>query len=158
MPIRIRGDSQWNVPEPELTLVINRYLEIVGFCVGNDVSSRDIEGLNPLYLPQAKIYNGSCALGPGILLAEVEQLRDLPIGVEILRAGDVVFQGQTRSSRMKRSLKELVAFLGWELDFPQGVFLMTGTGIVPPDKFTLQPGDVIRITIGSLTLENEVQA
>jgi len=158
MPIRIRGDSRWNVPEPEMTLVINSRREIVGYCVGNDVSSRDIEGLNPLYLPQAKIYNGSCALGPGILLTEVEQLRDLPIGVEILRAGDVVFQGQTRSSRMKRSLKELVAFLGRELDFPQGVFLMTGTGIVPPDKFTLQPGDVIRITIGSLTLENEVQA
>ena len=145
MSIRIRRDSGWNVPEPELTLVINRCREIVGFCVGNDVSSRDIEGENPLYLPQAKVYNGSCALGPGILLAEPNELRDLPIQMEILRGGAQLFQGETRSSHMKRSLEELVAYLGRELDFPQGVFLMTGTGIVPPDDFTLKVGDVVRI-------------
>lgn len=155
-PIHIRRDSHWNVPEPELTLVVNSQQEIVGFCIGNDVSSRDIEGANPLYLPQAKIYNGSAALGPGILLAEAEQLRDLPIRIEIIRSNKAIFQAETRSSQMKRSLEELVAFLGRELDFPQGVFLMTGTGIVPPDEFTLQPDDVVRINIGSLRLENEV--
>jgi 2-dehydro-3-deoxy-D-arabinonate dehydratase len=158
MPIRIRQDSQWNVPEPELTLVINRHQDIVGFCVGNDVSSRDIEGENPLYLPQAKIYNQSCALGPGILINQAEDLRDVRIQMEIIRTEDIVFQGQTRSSHMRRSPEDLVTFLGKELDFPHGVFLMTGTGIVPSDEFTLQPGDVVRITIDSLILENEVQS
>ena len=157
MPIRIRRDSGWNVPEPEMTLVVNCCREIVGFCVGNDVSSRDIEGENPLYLPQAKVYNGSCALGPGILLAEPDALGDLPIQMEILRDGARLFLGETRSSHMKRSLEELVAYLGRELAFPQGVFLMTGTGIVPPDTFTLEVGDVVRISIGSLNLENEVE-
>jgi 2-dehydro-3-deoxy-D-arabinonate dehydratase len=157
MPIRVRPDSRWNVPEPELTLVINAHGEIVGYCVGNDVSSRDIEGENPLYLPQAKIYNGSCALGPGIQLGEVGQLRDLAIQIDIVRQGDVIFRDETRSSRMKRSLEELAEYLTRELDFPDGVFLMTGTGIVPPDTFTLTPGDVVRITIASLTLENPVQ-
>jgi 2-dehydro-3-deoxy-D-arabinonate dehydratase len=156
MPIRIRQDSHWNVPEPELTLVINGRKEIVGFCVGNDVSSRDIEGANPLYLPQAKIYNGSCALGPGIFLAEADQLLDLAIQMDIMRAGEVVYQGETRSSEMKRTLSELVDYLTQEIDFPYGVFLMTGTGIVPTDDFSLQPGDVVRITIGSLQLENTV--
>ncbi len=155
-PIRIRDDSQWNVPEPELTLVINGHREIVGFCVGNDVSSRSIEGQNPLYLPQAKIYTGSCALGPGIQIAPAEELVDLPVGIEISRDDAAVFQGQIRTSRMKRTLDELVAYLTRELAFPQGVFLMTGTGIVPPDAFTLQGGDVVRITIGDLTLENQV--
>jgi 2-dehydro-3-deoxy-D-arabinonate dehydratase len=157
-PIRLRRDSHWNVPEPELTLVINRRGEIVGYCAGNDVSSRDIEGANPLYLPQAKIYNGSCALGPGIRLAEAADLRALPVQVEILRGGGVVFQGETSIANMKRSLEELVAYLKQELDFPEGVFLMTGTGIVPPDAFTLQGGDLVRITVGALSLENEVQA
>jgi 2-dehydro-3-deoxy-D-arabinonate dehydratase len=158
MPIRIRQDSQWNVPEPELTLLVNAHQEIIGFCAGNDVSSRDIEGANPLYLPQAKIYNGSCALGPGVMLADAEHLRDISIEVEILRGGQRLFQDQTRTSQMKRSLHELVACLGQELDFPQGVFLMTGTGIVPPDDFTLQLDDVVRISVGSLQLENTVQA
>lgn len=156
MPIRVRSDSRWNVPEPELTLVVNAHGEIVGFTAGNDVSSRDIEGENPLYLPQAKVYNGSCAIGPGILLAEAESLRDLHIEAEVIRAGRSIFNGSTRSSQMKRRLEELVTYLRKELSFPQGVFLMTGTGIVPPQAFTLQPGDLVRIAIGSLTLENEV--
>ncbi len=155
-PIRVRDDSQWDVPEPELTLVINGFREIVGFCVGNDVSSRSIEGQNPLYLPQAKIYTGSCALGPGIQIALLDELVDLPVTIEITRREAVVFQGQIRTSRMKRPLDELVAYLTRELAFPQGVFLMTGTGIVPPDDFTLKPGDNVRITIGELTLENHV--
>lgn len=157
MPICIRGDSHWNVPEPEMVLVVNRYQEIVGICAGNDVSSRDIEGENPLYLPQAKTYNGSCALGPGILLADPDELRDLPVRLEILRQDALLLKGQTRTSNMKRGLEDLVAYLGRELDFPQGVFLMTGTGIVPPDEFSLKPGDVVRIAVASLTLENQVQ-
>jgi 2-dehydro-3-deoxy-D-arabinonate dehydratase len=157
-PIRIRRDSHWNVPEPELTLVVNSRLEIVGFCVGNDVSSRSIEGENPLYLPQAKTYNGSCALGPGIRLADVNQFKDVPIRLEILRAGQPAFTGEIRSSQMKRTYEELVAYLGQELNFPQGVFVMTGTGLVPSDDFTLQPGDLVRITVADLVLENEVQS
>ncbi len=155
-PIRVRDDSQWDVPEPELTLVINCHREIVGFCVGNDVSSRSIEGQNPLYLPQAKIYTGSCALGPGIQIASMEELVDLPVAIEISREDVRVFQGQIRTSRMKRKLDELVAYLTRDLAFPQGVFLMTGTGIVPPDDFTLEHGDNVCITIGDLTLENKV--
>jgi len=156
MPIRIRRDSRWNVPEPELTLVVNARGEIVGFCAGNDVSSRDIEGANPLYLPQAKVYNGSCALGPGIILCGAENLRDLPIDLVVQRAGQSVFSGATRTAQLKRPLQELVDYLRLELDFPHGVFLMTGTGIVPPDDFSLVLGDRVRITIGELTLENEV--
>jgi 2-dehydro-3-deoxy-D-arabinonate dehydratase len=155
-PVRIRQDSRWDVPEPELTLVINAHQEIIGFCAGNDMSSRSIEGENPLYLPQAKTYNGACALGPGIQIVAAAQLDDLSIQLTIHRAGEAVFDGQTRTSQMKRSLSELVAYLGREMDFPQGVFLMTGTGLVPPDEFTLQSGDVVRITIDSLTLENTV--
>ena len=156
MPIRIRRDSRWNVPEPELALVINAHGEIVGFCAGNDVSSRDIEGENPLYLPQAKIYDGSCALGPGVRLCPVETLRDLTIDLLVMRGGDSIFTGATRTSRIKRPLEELVGFLRKELAFPDGVFLMTGTGVVPPDDFSLQAGDLVRITIGDLTLENDV--
>ena len=156
-PIRVRQDSQWNVPEPELTLVINQAGAIVGYCAGNDVSSRDIEGANPLYLPQAKIYNGSCALGPGVQLVEAEEMRSLAVQLEISRGGAVVFQGQTSIGQMKRSLEELTEYLYRELDFPHGVFLMTGTGIVPPDEFSLRPGDAVRIVVGALTLENRVQ-
>ena len=155
-PIRVREDSRWNVPEPELTLVVNAGGEIVGFCVGNDVSSRDIEGENPLYLPQAKVYNGSCALGPGIVLGDVERLKDLTIQLTLKRGGRVAFQGETRTSQIKRTLEELVEYLGKELDFPRGVFLMTGTGIVPPTDFSMSAGDVVTITIGPLTLENRV--
>jgi 2-dehydro-3-deoxy-D-arabinonate dehydratase len=156
MPIRIRRDSRWNVPEPELTLAINAQGEIAGFCAGNDVSSRDIEGENPLYLPQAKIYNGSCAIGPGIALCGVDALRDLSIELTVLRAGRAIFTGGTGTSRIKRPLQELVDYLRKELDFPHGAFLMTGTGIVPPDDFSLACGDRVRISIGDLTLENEV--
>jgi 2-dehydro-3-deoxy-D-arabinonate dehydratase len=156
MPVRIRRDSHWNVPEPELTLVVNAHKEIVGFCVGNDVSSRDIEGANPLYLPQAKMYNGSCAIGPGIMITPLETLSDLPIDLEILRADRVVFEGSTRSSQMKRTSEDLVRYLTKEMDFPEGVFLLTGTGIVPGEGFSLQADDFVKITIGSLRLENPV--
>jgi len=157
MPVRVRRDSAWNVPEPELVLVINAHQEIVGYCTGNDMSSRDIEGENPLYLPQAKIYDGSCALGPGIVLVEPHELTDVPVQMEILREGTVLFRCETRTSRMKRSFEELVMALGRELAFPQGVFLMTGTGIVPPDDVSLKPGDIVRISIASLVLENPVE-
>jgi 2-dehydro-3-deoxy-D-arabinonate dehydratase len=156
MPIRVREDSRWNVPEPELALVVNSRGEAVGFCVGNDVSSRDIEGDNPLYLPQAKIYDGSCALGPGIQVAEVEELAALSIQLTVTRGEQTVFRGETRTAQMKRPLAELISYLGQELDFPRGVFLMTGTGIVPPEDFSMQRGDVVRIAIGTLTLENHV--
>ena len=156
MPIRIRRDSRWNVPEPELTIVVNRHGEIVGYTAGDDVSSRDIEGENPLYLPQAKVYNGSCALGPGIVLASVDEMLALPVHLEIARNGATAFQGGTSIARMKRPLQELADYLVRELDFPHGVFLMTGTGIVPGEDFSLQAGDAVRIAVGELTLENTV--
>lgn len=157
-PIRIRPDSTWDVPEPELTLVVNRHGEIVGYCAGNDVSSRSIEGENPLYLPQAKTYTGACALGPGLQLASPNELAALPVAIAIERAGAAIFQGETSTRNINRPLAELVAYLRRALDFPQGVFVMTGTGIVPGDNFTLQAADRVRITVGSLTLENEVNA
>jgi 2-dehydro-3-deoxy-D-arabinonate dehydratase len=153
--IRIRRDSHWNVPEPELVLVINRYCEIVGYCAGNDVSSRNIEGENPLYLPQAKVYNRSCALGHGIFLCDPELIQDIPIRLEIQRAGERIFNGESNTSGMKRSFPELVEFLTRELDFPQGVFLMTGTCLVP-DDFTLQPEDVVTVQVGKTKIENKV--
>lgn len=155
-PIRIRRDSHWNVPEPELVLVINRYDEIVGYCAGNDVSSRDIEGENPLYLPQAKIYNGSCVLGPGILICEPEAIKDIPIRLQVRRARETIFDGEASTATMKRRLSELVEFLTRELDFPQGVFLMTGTCLVPGNDFTLQPDDLVLIQVGELVIENQV--
>ncbi|HRW09129.1 MAG TPA: fumarylacetoacetate hydrolase family protein [Caldilineaceae bacterium] len=154
--VRIREDSHWNVPEPELTLVINAHGEIVGYTVGNDMSSRDIEGANPLYLPQAKTYTGSAAIGPAIQLADANELTDLTIKLEISRDGNSVFAGDTATSNMKRTFPDLAAYLCRELAFPHGVFLMTGTGIVPGDEFTLQSGDLIKITIGEMTLENTV--
>ncbi len=156
--IRIRRDSTWNVPEPELTLVINKYAEIVGYTVGNDVSSRSIEGENPLYLPQAKSYDGACALGPKIILAPADDLRSLPIQLSIERGGKEVFAGDANTSQMKRSLEELVEHLTRETAFPEGVFLMTGTCIVPGSDFTLLPGDIVSISVGDLTLTNEVDA
>ena len=158
MQIRTRRDSQWNVPEPELTLVLNRSLEIIGYTAGDDVSSRDIEGENPLYLPQAKVYDGSCALGSAIHIATESALRDVPIRLSIRRGGQRAFEGETRSSAMKRTLGELASYLGRELSFPQGAFLMTGTGIVPGDGFSLAPGDVVRIEVADAVLENEVAA
>jgi len=157
-PVRCRADSDWNVPEPELTLVINQHGEIVGYTAGNDMSSRSIEGENPLYLPQAKIYNASCSLGPAIQMLDVDRLHDLPVEISIERAGRVVFYGSTRTTHMNRKMDELVAYLFRELSFPQGVFLLTGTGIVPPEQFTLTHGDLVSITIGDLTLANEIGA
>ena len=156
--VRIRADSQWNVPEAEVCLVINSALEIVGYCAGNDMSSRDIEGENPLYLPQAKMYNGSCALGPGIQLIKPGQALELPITVRIERSRQEVFAEQTSTANMKRGFEELVSYLGREIAFPEGVFLMTGTGMVPPDDFTLATGDVIAIGVGELELVNTVAA
>jgi 2-dehydro-3-deoxy-D-arabinonate dehydratase len=159
-PIRVRADSRWNVPEPELALVINRGGEIVGFCAGNDVSSRDIEGENPLYLPQAKVYDGSCALGPGIRIDDDDtarlQLDDLAIHLEIERGGRAAFRGDVRTSQIKRRFADLVEHLRRELEFPRGVFLLTGTGIVPPADFSLAPGDLVTIGVGPLTLQNRV--
>jgi 2-dehydro-3-deoxy-D-arabinonate dehydratase len=155
--IRIRRDSKWNVPEPELALVINTRGEIVGFTVGNDVSSRDIEGENPLYLPQAKYYDGSCALGPGILLTDGLLATETPIKLEIVRGGETVFQGETALSQIKRTFSDLVEFLYVETTFPVGAVLLTGTGIIPEDSFTLQSGDEVRITIPPIgTLVNRV--
>lgn len=155
--LRIRKDSQWNVPEPELVLLLNSQMELVGYCAGNDLSSRSIEGENPLYLPQAKIYDGSCALGPGIVLASVEEMRALPITLRIERDEAVVFQETVQTTQMKRSLEELAAYLGRELSFPHGAFLMTGTGIVPPDQFTLAAGDRVHIQVGTQHLSNEIR-
>jgi 2-dehydro-3-deoxy-D-arabinonate dehydratase len=156
--IRIRSDSKWNVPEPELVLVINKHGEIVGYCAGNDVSSRDIEGENPLYLPQAKNYNGACALGHGIWLCPADEIREIPIRLAIRRAGENIFEAETTTATMKRTLPELVQYLTVELDFPQGVLLMTGTCLVPGSDFTLQPGDLVVIQVGRLMIENSVSA
>ncbi len=157
-PVRVRRDSRWNVPEPELAVVFTRTLEIVGYTVGNDVSSRDIEGENPLYLPQAKVYDGAGALGPGIVFTEhPDDLNGIRISLEIYRGQSLVFAGDTTTGQMKRHPHELVAWLGKELRFPYGGVLMTGTGIVPPDDFSLQPGDRVVIRVGDLVLENPVE-
>src|SRR5437762_6395409 len=154
--VRIRSDAKWSVPEPELTLVINSAGKIVGYTIGNDMSSRDIEGENPLYLPQAKVYDGSCALGPCILLSS-QPLTESIIRLEIVRRGAPAFSGSTSISELKRSPQQLVEFLFRDQSFPRGVFLMTGTGIVPGDDFTLQHGDAIRIGIDGIgVLENHV--
>ena len=145
--VRIRKDSSWNVPEPELTLAITSTGRIFGYTVGNDMSSRDIEGENPLYLPQAKMYDQSCALGPRIYLTDEPLSQETVIGLEIRREDQCVFSGTTDLSQIKRTFEELVEFLFRDNSLPNGCFLMTGTGIVPPDDFTLQPKDEIRITI-----------
>ena len=154
--VRVRGDSRWNVPEPELVLIVNSGMEVVGYTAGNDVSSRDIEGENPLYLPQAKVYDGACSLGPGIVLCGPDSMLDLRITMSVRRGGEIVFEDAVDTSQMKRSPGELADFLGRELAFPDGVFLMTGTGIVPEDDFTLGSGDLVWISVGDLVLENEV--
>jgi 2-dehydro-3-deoxy-D-arabinonate dehydratase len=155
--IRIRGDATWSVPEPELALVINSSAEIVGYTIGDDVSSRDIEGENPLYLPQAKSYDGACALGPGVLLSGDPLPPTTAIELAIVRGGTTAFQGDTSLDQMRRSPEELVAYLYRELTFPNGSVLMTGTGIVPDDSFTLHSGDEVRITIEPIgTLVNQV--
>jgi 2-dehydro-3-deoxy-D-arabinonate dehydratase len=155
--VRIRSDAKWSVPEPELTLVIDPRGSIIGYTVGNDMSSRDIEGENPLYLPQAKVYDGSCALGPCILLAEEPMGSETGIHLEIEREGKIAFAASTTLAELKRDPKQLVEFLYRDNSFPQGAFLMTGTGIVPSDDFTLAAGDGIRIAIDGIgTLENYV--
>jgi 2-dehydro-3-deoxy-D-arabinonate dehydratase len=158
-PVHIRRDSRWNVPEPELALVISPRLELVGFTIGNDMSSRDIEGANPLYLPQAKFYDRACALGPVITLADsMPPAHQITIQLRIERTGQAVFTGSTSIDKMARTFHDLIAWLGKETSFPQGVILLTGTGIVPPDDFTLAVGDAVHIDIAGIgRLTNVVQ-
>lgn len=145
--VHIRRDSRWNVPEPELVLAINREAKIVGYTIGNDMSSRDIEGENPLYLPQAKVYDRSCALGPCILVTNKALPTSTEISMHISRDSTTVFSGTTTLAQLKRTPESLVEFLYRDNSFPHGCFLFTGTGIVPSDEFTLQSGDEIKITI-----------
>lgn len=157
-PLRIRKDATWNVPEPEVTLVLNRSLAIVGLTVGNDMSSRDIEGENPLYLPQAKCYDAAAGLGPWIRLLEGKPNRqELGVQLVITRNGEVVFDAATSAAEMAREFEDLVGWLGRDNLFPEGAFLMTGTGVVPTSDFTLQPGDQVDITIDTIgTLSNTI--
>lgn len=156
--VGIRRDAAWNVPEPELALVVNPALEIVGVTIGNDMSSRDIEGENPLYLPQAKMYTRSCALGPAIALGPIgDRWPDTAIALQIVRDGAVVFAGATHTCQIRRRPAELVEYLGRALAFPDGVVLLTGAGVVPPDTFTLAAGDAVEITIDAVgVLRNTV--
>jgi len=157
--ICIRGDSKWTVPEAELAFILGPEEEVVGFTVGNDVSARDIEGENPLYLPQAKIYRGCCALGPTIVTVdEVGKEPDLEVECKIYREGDLVFKGSTRTSKMKRRIEELRSYLCRFNPVPVGTVCLTGTGIVPPDDFALRDGDLVEITIEKIgTLRNPVK-
>jgi 2-dehydro-3-deoxy-D-arabinonate dehydratase len=156
--VKIRRDATWSVPEPELTLVINPRAEIIGYTVGNDMSSRDIEGTNPLYLPQAKVYDRSCALGPGLLIRNEPMPAATQIKLDILRSNQITFSGTTTLAELKRNPATLVEYLFRDHTFPYGCFLLTGTGIVPPDSFTLQSKDEIHITIEGIgTLKNSVE-
>jgi len=156
--VGIRADATWNVPEPELTLVVNSRKELVGVSIGNDMSSRDIEGENLLYLPQAKMYERACAVGPCIVTGAAETtIRQWTIGVEIIRDGETVFSGETSINNIKRTFDELLEYLGRSQSFPHGAMLLTGTGVVPGDEFTLVAEDRIRITVTGIgTLENPV--
>lgn len=155
--VRVRRDSRWSVPEPEIALCINARGRVVGYTIGNDVSSRDIEGENPLYLPQAKIYDGACALGPAMFVSTEPLSPETPIRLRVTRAGSVVVDGETTFAQMRRNTSELVEFLFRETSFPDGCVLLTGTGVVPPDDFTLQTGDEIRIDVPPIgTLVNIV--
>jgi 2-dehydro-3-deoxy-D-arabinonate dehydratase len=153
--VRVRRDSRWSVPEPELALVISPRMKLVGYTIGNDMSARDIEGENPLYLPQAKVYDHCCALGPVITLTDgMPTLKEVTIHLTIERRGSRVFEGATTLSAMARSFDDLIEWLGRDNSFPHGVILLTGTGIVPPDDFALATGDVVHIDvkgIGRLT-------
>lgn len=152
--VGIRSDSRWTVPEPELALAVSSHGAIIGFTIGNDMSARDIEGENPLYLPQAKIYRGSCALGPALFLASGPPPGETEIRLRISRGGRVVLEDAVHLSRMKRTAEELVDFLFRDNEFPHGCYLLTGTGIVPPDDFALEAGDEVSITmepVGTLT-------
>ena len=157
-PVRIRYDATWNVPEPEITCVVSSQGTLVGFTIGNDMSSRDIEGENPLYLPQAKVYRQCAGLGPCITLLDSMPAReDTGIKLQIERGGEVVFEGNSGVSEMHRTFEDLIGYLCREQEFPNGVFLMTGTGIVPDSDFTLNAGDLVHITIcGIGTLTNPV--
>ena len=148
--VRIRQDSTWDVPEPELTLLLSSSGKIIGYTIGNDMSSRSIEGENPLYLPQAKSYDGSTALGPCIFVTDKPLSKETKINLEILRSGQQIFGGSIGISQIKRSFEELSSFLYRECTFPHGSFLMTGTGIVPGSDFTLQSGDKIAISIDGI--------
>ncbi len=156
--VRVRSDTSWCVPEPELALVLAPDLRLVGFTVGNDMSARDIEGRNPLYLPQAKVFEACCALGPVVTLADaMPPVETIGIAMEIDRDGVKVFEGATSVARMARRFDELISWLGRDNLFPEGAFLLTGTGVVPPDAFSLRGGDVVRITIDGIgTLVNPV--
>jgi 2-dehydro-3-deoxy-D-arabinonate dehydratase len=156
--VRIRQDARWNVPEPELALVLNSRLDLVGFTIGNDMSSRDIEGENPLYLPQAKLYDRSCALGPWITLAAAMPApSDMQIDLVVERGGQIAFQGSTSVAKMARTFDDLVRWLARDNSFPRGAILLTGTGIVPADDFSLAAGDVVKISIAGIgTLANPV--
>lgn len=157
-PLRIRKDATWNVPEPEITLVLSPAMKIVGLTVGNDMSSRDIEGENPLYLPQAKCYRQCAGLGPWItLFRELPPAEAIGVHLRIERQGEVVFTGETGATEMARTFEDLVQWLARDNEFPTGAFLMTGTGIVPTSEFTLNPDDMIHITIDGIgTLSNPV--
>jgi 2-dehydro-3-deoxy-D-arabinonate dehydratase len=157
-PIVVRSDSEWNVPEPELAIVVNAHAQIVGYTIANDVSSRSIEGENPLYLPQAKVFAGCCALGPGIVPAwEVPDPYQLGIHMRILRQGRLIWQGDTNTSELKRRLDELVSYLFRDDDFPDGVVVCTGTALVPESPFTLGAGDEVEIEVDQLgSLRNPV--
>jgi 2-dehydro-3-deoxy-D-arabinonate dehydratase len=150
-PLAVRGDSRWTVPEPEVALVLSPDLRIVGYTIGNDMSARDIEGENPLYLPQAKVYSGCCALGPAITLpAAFPSLDQVVIRLTIERAGAVAFEGATTLAAMARTFADLVSWLGRDNAFPDGAFLLTGTGIVPPDTFALAGGDRVDIEVAGI--------
>jgi 2-dehydro-3-deoxy-D-arabinonate dehydratase len=157
-PVGIRTDAQWNVPEPELALVINSQGTIVGYTIGNDMSSRDIEGENLLYLPQAKIYHRSCAIGPCIVVGSTEEVaRTWTITLQIYRGGGIVFEGQAAVNQIKRRFEELVSYLYHSQIFPHGAVLLTGTGVVPGEGFTLKPDDRVRIEVNGIgVLENTV--
>lgn len=157
-PLRIRSDATWNVPEPEVTLVLNPELRIVGLTVGNDMSSRDIEGENPLYLPQAKCYDHCAGLGPWITLYDsLPPMEEIGVHLKIMRDDQAVFEQQTSAGQMARGFEDLVGWLGRDNTFPDGAFLMTGTGIVPTNEFTLLPGDVVHISIAGIgTLSNPI--
>lgn len=155
--VRIRSDSRWNVPEPELTLAINSSGKIFGYTIGNDMSSRDIEGENPLYLPQAKVYDRCAALGPCLVISDELPGAETVISLETRRDGATVFSGETTVGQIKRPLPLLADWLFRDNSFPHGCYLMTGTGVVPPDTFTLRSGDEIRITVAPVgTLINTV--
>lgn len=156
--VGIRSDATWSIPEPELCVVFNPNLEVVGFTVGNDMSSRDIEGANPLYLPQAKVYTASCALGPGIVLNPTAEWPQATISLKIERGGTAAVEGEIHTSRIKRSISDLARYLGHSYTFPDGVALLTGTGVVPPSEFTLAAGDVVTIRIEGIgELKNRVK-